>query len=633
MSSIEVSLMASNHKSDSNVERTVPKPQRPPPPPPSHSAQLQTSNEQMIKCPELETHTPSVEPSLLSEFRRLFDPFDYESVREAILSRQMTRCHFTTVLWRVFLHCLPRDSTQWNDMLETSRRDYEKLVDKYKIDPYKMSDENCGTKTINHPLSRDENSLWAQYFADEELKATITIDVRRTWPDIAFFRDPRMIDLQLRILFIHSRHHHKIMPYRQGMHEILGIIVYVIHSEILKINQCPETNELMKKLYDSQYLEHDAHAIFEKIMDHLRQFYALTKNNSVIHKSASVNNTKQIPFQRLNDLQVSTNDTVARINSIFERLRQCDRAVHSKLTELNIEPTFYGIRWLRVLFGREIPFESIPNLWTVIFCFDEHFGFVDHFFLALLMEVVHIIEKQGDVCHSSYLQSFMKQNVINNDELVIRKALNLTGRQLHIPAEESITSPMKNTDGTQIHSTEKNDRDSAPRTSELQRVFIAPAPNPRLTRPHITDVRKSMSPPETNHLMNTIKRSTSSNNTYPISPQPEVSKSTDSNAITDLEPDLWAGKTIRQKYEDNSRIQKSCAQYMNKFIERLQDQVCELKLPNEDELLIQISGLKQIANILDGKLTFDGDSLQTLLNYKSKESPIEANDNNSSELS
>ena len=89
---------------------------------------------------------------------------------------------------------------------------------------------------------------------------------------------------------------------------------------------------------------------------------------------------------------------------------------------------------------------------------------------------------------------------------------------------------------------------------------------------------------------------------------------------------------------------------LSHILERLQDQVCELKLPNEDELLIQISGLKQvrtgfsnhsrsyllfvqIANVLNGKLTFDGDSLQTLLNYKPKENPIKANDNNPSELS
>lgn len=42
------------------------------------------------------------------------------------------------------------------------------------------------------------------------------------------------------------------------MHEILGIVVYTIYLESLKVNECEESNEMMKKLYDSKYLEHDA---------------------------------------------------------------------------------------------------------------------------------------------------------------------------------------------------------------------------------------------------------------------------------------------------------------------------------------------------------------------------------------
>jgi hypothetical protein len=42
------------------------------------------------------------------------------------------------------------------------------------------------------------------------------------------------------------------------MHEILGIIVYAIHLESSKVNETQETNELIKKLYDPEYLEHDA---------------------------------------------------------------------------------------------------------------------------------------------------------------------------------------------------------------------------------------------------------------------------------------------------------------------------------------------------------------------------------------
>ncbi|CAF2893304.1 unnamed protein product [Rotaria sp. Silwood2] len=592
-----------------------------------------------------ETSTPSAQASiksidnmnkhqisLLSEFKSLFDNFDYELVREEILNRKMIECNFATVLWRIFLHCLPRDSNQWNDVLDTSRNNYEKLVNQYKIDPYKISDNNNNkdTQNLNHPLSRDENSLWSQYFSDEELKATITTDVRRTCPDVLFFRNPRIIDLQLRTLFTHSRHHHKTTPYRQGMHEILGIVVYAIHLESLKVNECQESNELMKKIYDSQYLEHDSYTIFEKIIDHLRQFYSLSTNNSSTLKSIVLNGTKQIPFQRLNDVHMPPNDTVARMNSIFQRLRYYDRLLHCKLEELNIEPTVYGIRWLRLLFGREIPFESIPDLWTVIFCFDEHFEFVDYFFIALLIQVGQIIGKQEDIGHSSYLQSLMKQNVITDVEPVIRKALILTGRELPSLPEQPIILSTRKKDENQPNQKE-NHRENIVRSKQLQRIPIVPAPKPRLNRPIITDIQKLITPLQTDLPLDLLKRSSSSNSPFTSSSQ--ISRSVPPNTSMHSEMDLWTGKTTRQRYDDNVRLQKCCAQYMNKFIERLQKHICDLEAPNEDELHIQLSGLKQIANILEGKLTFDSDSLQTLVDYECKEKKIETKNSDTSELS
>ncbi|CAF1932915.1 unnamed protein product [Rotaria magnacalcarata] len=645
MSSIEVSLVASNHKKKSDAENSTLRPQRPPPPPPpSQSQPSAISIDQTTIYPPSETSSSSIDPPheptdntnknqtyLLHEFQRLFDNFDYELVREEILNRQMIECNFTTVLWRIFLHCLPRNSSQWDDMLDANRNHYEKLVQQYKIDPYKMSENNHNTdaENLNHPLSRDENSAWSQYFADEELKATITTDVRRTCPDISFFRNPRMVDLQLRILFTHSRHHQKTTPYRQGMHEILGIVVYAIHLEALKINECEESNELMKKIYDSQYLEHDAYAIFEKIIDHLRQFYSLTTSNSVVQrkKHGGINGAKQIPFQRLNDTHIPPNDTVTRMNSIFERLRHYDRFLHCKLEELNIEPTVYGIRWLRLLFGREIPFDSIPKLWTVIFCLDEHFGFVDYFFIALLIEVGQIISTQEEKEHYNYLQSLMKQNVITNVEPVIRKALTLTGRQLQSLREPVITPIERKKPDTRINPLE-SERENTARAKKLQRIFVPPPPKPRLNRPHITETPKSASPPETNLSMDSLKSSSSNNS--PFTSTLQTIKRVPSSSSFYSEMDLWNEKSIRQQHEDNIWIQKSCAQYMNRFIERIQTNICDLETATADELHIQLSGLKQIANILDGKLTFDRDSLQALINYECKEKKIETNN---SELS
>ena len=42
------------------------------------------------------------------------------------------------------------------------------------------------------------------------------------------------------------------------MHEILAVIVYSVYMEGEIINEYPESNELMKKLYDPKYLAHDS---------------------------------------------------------------------------------------------------------------------------------------------------------------------------------------------------------------------------------------------------------------------------------------------------------------------------------------------------------------------------------------
>jgi hypothetical protein len=44
-------------------------------------------------------------------------------------------------------------------MLDTSRKNYEKLQEQYTIDPYKMSDDYNNAENVNHPLSRDEKVM------------------------------------------------------------------------------------------------------------------------------------------------------------------------------------------------------------------------------------------------------------------------------------------------------------------------------------------------------------------------------------------------------------------------------------------------------------------------------------------
>jgi hypothetical protein len=57
----------------------------------------------------------------------------------------------------------------------------------------------------------------------------------------------------------------------------------------------------------------------------------------------NITDNKQFLFHRLNDVQMQMNDTVMKVNSIFERLKEYDSSLYEKLQDLSIEPTVYGM--------------------------------------------------------------------------------------------------------------------------------------------------------------------------------------------------------------------------------------------------------------------------------------------------
>lgn len=92
-----------------------------------------------------------------SKFERLFHAFDYETTQKEILERRLIDCDFFTVLWRIFLHCLPRDPNQWHEMLSITRNQYTELRQKFDILPSKISQDKDRFEIENHPLSQDKN--------------------------------------------------------------------------------------------------------------------------------------------------------------------------------------------------------------------------------------------------------------------------------------------------------------------------------------------------------------------------------------------------------------------------------------------------------------------------------------------
>merc|ERR1719233_548015 len=84
-------------------------------------------------------------------------------------------------------------------------------------------------------------------------------------------------------------------------------------------------------------------------------------------------------------------DSLDSIQNVL--LRRHDPALFARLEKLEILPQIYGIRWLRLLFGREFAFRDTLLLWDVIFADSCPPRLCDQLMVSLLMAVRDLLLK------------------------------------------------------------------------------------------------------------------------------------------------------------------------------------------------------------------------------------------------
>lgn len=98
------------------------------------------------------------------------------------------------------------------------------------VELFRQFYSNPRTTAEDDPLSQSDGSVWNQHFCDIELCTVIRQDVVRTIPGVEFFRRPHIQEIMTNILFCYARIN-PLMCYRQGMHEILAPIIFVMHCD------------------------------------------------------------------------------------------------------------------------------------------------------------------------------------------------------------------------------------------------------------------------------------------------------------------------------------------------------------------------------------------------------------------
>ncbi|CAH2070878.1 unnamed protein product, partial [Iphiclides podalirius] len=272
-----------------------------------------------------------------------FATWNIEYLKIAAIQLRLVRPR--SLAWAIMLNALPPPSSDIISSIKAHRNFYDELKEKLSMDPRAAIDDD--------PLSQNDESAWKQHFCDNELKALILQDVVRTFPDEAYFREKEVQDLMVRVLFFWARSHP--IGYRQGMHEVLAPLLFELHSD--RLYAPDEVSDTLKYYLDKEYLEHDSHMLFSAVMKGLEKFYS---TGDVVPTSSG-----RLPTSRS---MHSQNEVVRYLERVKEEfLVPLEHELATHLAECNISLELFGIRWLRLLFGREFPRSEIPDLWGFVF--------------------------------------------------------------------------------------------------------------------------------------------------------------------------------------------------------------------------------------------------------------------------
>lgn len=121
-------------------------------------------------------------------------------------------------------------------------------------------------------------SPWVTLRKDEELRGEILQDVDRCMPDEPYFRQASTQALLTDILFVYCKINEDI-GYRQGMHEILAPVLWVVEKDALSEGSDASRSEssdiLMKEVLNAEYIEHDSFTLFSLVIRTAKSFYEL----------------------------------------------------------------------------------------------------------------------------------------------------------------------------------------------------------------------------------------------------------------------------------------------------------------------------------------------------------------------
>ncbi|RYR13742.1 hypothetical protein Ahy_B04g070574 isoform A [Arachis hypogaea] len=266
--------------------------------------------------------------------------------------------------WRVDLGVLPSESsTSIDDLRRVTadcRRRYANLRRRLLVEPHIPKDgSNSPDLTMDNPLSQNPDSTWSRFFRNAELERMVDQDLSRLYPEHGnYFQTPGCQGILRRILLLWCLRHPE-CGYRQGMHELLAPLLYVLQVDVQTIVLLSDAYGAEGELgivLSEKFMEHDAYCMFDALMSGVRGSVAMADFFSSFPVAGS---------------QTGLPPVIEASTALYHLLCLVDSSLYSHLLDLGVEPQYFSLRWLRVLFGREFSLDNLLIIWDEIFASDN----------------------------------------------------------------------------------------------------------------------------------------------------------------------------------------------------------------------------------------------------------------------
>lgn len=156
-------------------------------------------------------------------------------------------------------------------------------------------------------------------------------------PDEPYFRKPETQRILLDILFIFCKINQDV-GYRQGMHEVLAPILWVIEEDAIDLGNADGQesisgeDSMMKEMLDSSFIEHDAFTLLSLIMRSAKSFYELGEPDRRLSTPSGGSGTPQYGESPIVERS-------KRIHEVF--LAQVDPGLAKHLTAIEVLPQIF----------------------------------------------------------------------------------------------------------------------------------------------------------------------------------------------------------------------------------------------------------------------------------------------------